>query len=89
MNEIIKGWDSEAIFSKEKLQGLNKPSHISPLMLQLKSSWCVIGFVRNRIKSVNTKLEAFSFLLGILLALGKSFMVQGMSFSLHLVKQKR
>lgn len=71
MNEIIKGWDFETIVSKEKLQSLNKPSHTSPLMLQLKSSWCVIGFVRNRIKSVNTKFETFSFLLYILLALGE------------------
>lgn len=72
MNEIIKGWDSEAISSvqKEKPQGLNKLFHVSFLMLQLKSSWCVIGFVKTRIMFVNTKFEALSFLLGILLAFG-------------------
>lgn len=72
MNEIIKGWDFEAIFSaqKEKPQGLKKLFHISLLMLQLNSSWYVIGFVKNRIMFVNVKCEALSFLLGILLSFG-------------------
>lgn len=56
-----------SVLSKEKPQSLNKLFHISRLMHQLKCSWCVIGFVKNRIMFINEKFETFSFFLGILL----------------------
>lgn len=99
MDEIIKDGilKQSSMLSKAKPQGLSKLFHVSLLMLQLKSSWCVTGFVKNRVIFVNIKFEAFSFLLGILLAiriylnvcyLSYSSMVQTMSFFLGLCKQK-
>jgi len=50
-----------SVLSKEKPQSLKKLFHTSLLMHQLKCSWCVFGFVKNKIMFVNAKFETFSF----------------------------